>query len=204
MKKIIALLLALVCVVGLTACGQETGPDGNDLDEFTAAVAAADPASAELETKVSSTTFGVSLEGVYNIAYNEDGSATVSYTYEQLRLIGDDVAVGDGIKETVEGVATVAADGTVTVTEGNGSVGAQITAVAGIKLNLNASKMTYTVSAGMLSATVKAADTAAVFGTAISADVNLVLTVANGAVSAITVTYNTADGQAEIVCLYNY
>ena len=204
MKKIIALLLALVCVISLAACGEDEPAGGAELDAFTAAVAAADPNGARIETSVSSDTFGVTLAGEYDVTYNEDGSATVAYTYEQLRLIADDTTSADGIKETLTGAATVAADGKVTVVEGNGTIGAQITAVAGIKLNLDGSKMTYSVSSGMLSATVKAENTASVLGTAIASDVNLVVTVANGSVSAITLSYSTQDGAAEIVCLYNY
>ena len=203
MKKIIALLLALSCVLALSACGDD-GENGNDLEAFTAAVSAADPTDAVLTTKVTSTTFDVTLEGEYNITYNRDGTASVTYSYQQLRLIDDSVSTTDSIMLPVEGAATIAADGTVTTIEGDGTVGAQLVAVAGVKLNLSASKMTYSVSAGMLTATIKAADTEAVLGTAVSADVNLVLTVANGAVSAITLTYDTTDGQAEIVCLYNY
>ena len=203
MKKIVALLLALVCVVGLAACGDTTEEQGG-LDEFVAAIAAADPTAATLTTAVSSNTFGLTLEGEYTINYNEDGSADVTYAYEQLRQIDENTAVGDSIKQTLTGAATVAADGTVTVTSGDGAVGGQVTAVAGIKLNLDGSKMTYTVSSGMLTATVKAADTSAVLGTAIASDVSLVVTVAGGMVSAITLVYNTQDGQAEIVCVYNY
>ena len=205
MKRIIALLLALVCVVGLVACRDDEPSTGDDaLAEFRSAIAAADPVSAGIDVVVSSTVFNETLSGSYDVFYNADGSATVEYSYEQLAIIDENTQVGDSTKETLVGVASVAADGTVTVIEGVGGVGAQITAVAGVKLNLDGSKMTYTASAGALTATVKAQDTASVLGVAISADVSLVVTVANGTVSAITISYSTAEATSKIVCLYYY
>ena len=202
MKKIIAILLSLVCVFGLASCGEDA-PQDAALNAITAAISAADPTGAVLETKITSKTFGISLEGEYTISFGEDGTATVSYTYDQLNLIGAGTS-GTNITAPVEGVATIAKDGTVTVVEGEGSVGAQITAVAGVKLNLDATKMTYSISSGVLSATVKAQDTRSVFGIDIEADVGLVVSTANGKVSTITLTYVTDEVEAEIVCVYNY
>ena len=203
MKKIIALFLSVVCVIGLVSCGggaTTTPPKEDPLKVFTEALSLADPKSATIETSLESQSFGVTLEGVYEITYNEDGTATVAYEYDQLLEINDDTPDDAELVYQVEGSATIAQNGAV-----SGDVSDQVAAVAGVKLNIDASKMTYTVSSGLLSATVKAADTAAILGAAISYDVSFTLSLtAEGAVSAITVSYTSAQGPVEIVCLYNY
>ena len=198
MKKIIALLLALSCVFALAACKNDAPPAADPIDDFVAAVAVSDPTSASITNSVTSDLLGLTLNGTYDVTYNEDGSATVAYSYDQLAEI-DENTTADELLYVVEGTATIAADGTVA-----GDVSGEVSAVAGVKLNLDKTKMTYSVSAGVLSATVKAADTEAVLGVAIATDVTMTVSIANGTVSAVTLAFETTVGAAEIVCVYNY
>ena len=121
MKKIIALLLALTCVFALAACGDEPDPtptpDGGDntntyedLAPFTAAIAASNPASASINVAQTSTQFNVTMNGEYDVVYNEDGSATVEYSYDKYNEITDDTTE---VTTTVTGTATVDKDGNV-------------------------------------------------------------------------------------------
>ena len=202
MKKITALLLALVLVMGLAACGgsSDPAPKEDPLKVFTEALTLTDPSGATVKTSLEATGYGITLKGEYEVAYNEDGTATVTYEYDQLTEFTEDTPANAEPTYKKSGTATVAADGTV-----SGDVSAQVASVAGVKLKIDTSKMTYTVSAGMLSATVKAADTAAILGASIAYDVNLTVSLtSNGAVSAITISYTGAQGPVEIVCLYNY
>ena len=205
MKKIIALLLALTCVFALVACGDDPAPtpDGGDtpnyenLAPFTAAIAASNPASASISVSQIATQFNVTMNGEYDVVYNEDGSATIEYSYDKFNEITDETTE---VTTTVTGTATVAADGTVT-----GSVNSTVTAATAIKVALDGAKLgDYTVEAGALIAKVSAADTAAIIGVAISADVTLTITIANDKVATMTISYETNLGPAEIVCAYNY
>ena len=118
MKKIIALLLALTCVFALVACGDDPAPtpDGGDtpnyenLAPFTAAIAASNPASASISVSQIATQFNVTMNGEYDVVYNEDGSATIEYSYDKFNEITDETTE---VTTTVTGTATVAADGTV-------------------------------------------------------------------------------------------
>lgn len=208
MKKIIALLLALTCVFALAACGDEPDPtptpDGGDntntyedLAPFTAAIAASNPASASINVAQTSTQFNVTMNGEYDVVYNEDGSATVEYSYDKYNEITDDTTE---VTTTVTGTATVDKDGNVT-----GSLNTTVTAATAIKVTLDGAKLgDYTVASGALIAKVAAADTASVLGVAISADVTLTITVANGNVATMTISYESTVGPVEIVCSYNY
>ena len=198
MKKLIALLLALVCAFALAACGEDEPPAPDPIDDFVNAVSSSDPTSATITNTVESALLGVTLEGNYQVTYNEDGSATIAYSYDQLNEITDD-STADDILYTVEGTATVAANGTV-----SGDVSGEVAAVAGISLNLDKTKLTYTVSSGVLSATVKAADVEAVLGVKINSDVSLTVSIADAKVSALTLAFETTVGDATIVCVYNY
>lgn len=159
---------------------------------FEDAIANTNPTKAVIEV-VTKTALG-DLKASYEIAYNEDGSATIKYSYEKFNAIGE--GAENELKSTYSGTVTRNADGTYNGTDVDvSSVG------EGIKLNLSAiasDAKTVNEAGDVLSATVAAADTEAVFGSAFSEDVALEITIANEKVSLITMSY--ASGS--IVCRY--
>ena len=64
--------------------------------------------------------------------------------------------------------------------------------------------MTYTVDGGILTATVSAENVQSVLGVDTGAETTVKLTVANGVVSSLTVSYTTAEGPATVVAVYTY
>lgn len=194
MKKIIALILALACVLGLAACT----PANEDLMPYTEAMANTVPTSAIINVNVYDTEFDEELEGTYTVTYNEDGTATIDYEYEVL----NPAAEGDGIKELKSGSATVAADGTVT---GDG-VDASVIAAATLNINLTAGVKSYVVARGILTANIEKANTAAVLGVELPGDASLELRMADNEGTKIgqaTINYSNDRGTVRIVCQYD-
>ena len=197
MKRIIALLLALLCVFAFASCA--TTPEGPTTDgsasiaDYNTAIAATTPAGARVTVTYENTAPEITLEGQYDVVYNVDGTATVTYSYEKLNSIGADEMIS-----TVEGTAEVGADGTVT-----GDLDKTVTAAATKKMNLDESKMTYKISMGALDATIKAADTESILGVALPSDARLLMRItSDGKIGSFSILYTTSWGNASIVCIY--
>ena len=76
--------------------------------------------------------------------------------------------------------------------------------VSTIELNLDESKLeAYTVDSGVLSATVKAENTAAIFGRDFGCDVSFMITTNSNRVIAVVLNYISSIGPVEAVVSYN-
>ena len=207
MKKIIALILVIGCMLCLASCetlfpsNQGTPDDTQKPDDsyaipdIQAKIDASAPAGADIT--VSFVTALGELCGSYDVAYNEDGTATVNYSYEQFNTFtaGE---IATELKSVISGTVTVAADGSV-----SGDLGAEGLNAVSFKLQLDEGKLSsVAINAGVLSATVKAADTAAVLGVALDYDVQLVVATGTTGVTYMSVAYTTAHGPVEIVTTY--
>ena len=192
MKKIIALLLIVVSLLALAACKAPA----DDLAPFKAALKDSAPVGATINSKLEIN--GTVLNGEYNVLYN-DGVATVVYTNEILNAFPAEGAL-PAEKTEVPGNATVDAEGTVTA----GSIGQNFAALAAHKITLDADKMTYSISGGILVATLSAADGAALTTVPATTDVTLNITTFDGKLTGISVSYGTDAGVVSIVCVYVY
>ena len=201
MKKIIALILVIGCVLSLASCNFISGGNNNTPDdsasipEIQAKIDASAPKGADV-TVTFKTSLG-ELNGTYHVVYNEDGTATVDYSYEKFNKVEDGVLTL--LKSTYTGTVTVAADGTVI-----GDIGSTdaLNAIS-YDLKLDESKLSsVSINAGVLRADVKAADTEAVLGAALDCDVNLIVATSANGVSSFTVGYTTNLGEVEIVTTY--
>ena len=203
MKKIIAFLLVMCCVLALAACGggkdptDEVGVDNSQaISDIQSAFDASAPDVADI-TVVLKSSLG-DLNGSYNIVYNEDGTATVTYSYEKFNSFEDGA---DEVKSTFSGTTTVAADGTVTDSLGGTASVEAIT----FDIQLDESKLSSVVAgAGALNAKVKAADTKAILGVEIGYDVDLVISSGKLGVTSVAISYNSASGPVEIIAVYTY
>ncbi len=194
MKKIIALILALTCMLALASC-DGAGADHKALEAYKTAVDETSPARATINIVYTDLALNVTLNGSYQVEYNEDGTATVNYEYDKLNGIDSG---SDEMVSTVSGTATVKADGTA-----EGDVDAKVTAATTVKINLDPAKMTYSVARGILTASVKAADTEAVLGVNLGSDVSMTMTVSDsGKIGSVSYNYLTANGTASVVCFY--
>ena len=201
MKKIVALILAVACMVALASCKpKETTV--NPVDQEAVAVVQAKLDAASPETAKITVTLDTQLgelESEYNVVYNlEDGSANVEYTYQKF----NELEAGKEFKETVgPATVTVTADGI--LSEELNGVGA-VEALT-FDINLDPAKLlSASMNAGVLSAKVKSSYTAAVLGVAIDADVEIMITTTSTGISAIAIAYETAAGRVEISSTYTY
>ena len=199
MKKIIALILAIGCILSLASCHLITGntPDEPDdsasIPEIQSKVDASAPQGADI-TVTFKTALG-DLNGAYDVLYNEDGTATVAYSYEKFNTLGEG---STELKSTYTGTVTVAADGAV-----SGDLGAEGLSAVSFELKLDESKLSgVAINAGVLNATVKAEHTEAVLGVALGYDVQLIVATGTTGVTSMTVSYTTANGEVEIVTVY--
>ena len=222
MKKILALILLVSCIFTLCSCGlfkkndnnnnsnnvnNNTPTGGNNSGDKTpvvdaegvAAIQAKIDASKPVAADITVTLKAVldDLNSEYNVTYNDDGTATVVYTYEKFNSFYADT---DEYKSTYSGTVTVGADGTL-----SGDVDTASVEALTFDINLDAAKLaTAEVVAGVLNATVKAANTASVTGVNLGSDASVVVsTGANGVVS-IAISYVSASGPVEIVATYTY
>ena len=202
MKKLLLLVLTLALSLSLMVACKKDEPEPEDntdtLAPFTEAIASSAPVSAKIDTKLTYTIDNLTgtLEGEYNVTYAADGSATVTYTKEVLNEIDEDTTE---FMTTVPGTATVDAQGNVT-----GDLGGSVTAATVLKLTPDKDKMTFTIEGGVLTATVSADNAASVLGVNTGAETTLKITVSNGKVTSVAITYTTATGPAEIVAVYSY
>ena len=200
MKKFLALLLVCVVAFAVVSCDKgEPAPMPTvttpDFAEFKTAIDQTPAASVSVKTEMT-TELGVLNSNIVTI-FNPDGSATVNYYIEKINPgfeTSDDVIP---VNKTV----TLNPDGS--YSDGGEFQGLLGGTVAGVKLNLDATKFaSYTVDGGVLSASVKAENTASVFGTAIAADVNFILTISNGRVVSVVLNYATSIGSVKSIISY--
>lgn len=206
MKKIIALILVVGCVLSLASCqlfGKDPSKDNNDPDDSVSIssiqekIDASAPKGASI-TVAFATKLG-DLNGSYDVAYNEDGTASVDYSYEKFNTFTDGETSSE-LKSTVSGNVTVAVDGSV-----SGDLGAEGLTAVSFDLSLEEGKLSNVViNAGVLSADVKAEDTAAVLGVALNYDAKLSVSTGTNGITSLSVTYTTNNGEVEIVTTYNY
>ena len=206
MKKIWILLLAIINLVaiiaimllGLNGCsgtGSSITDGSATIADYAAAISASNPKSATVSITYDNTALGITLKGEYVITYNVDGTATVVYSYDKLNGIGSEDMIS-----TVTGTVEISASGAL-----SGSLDSTVAAAATKKINLDASKMSYVIAMGTIDASIKAADTAAVLGTALGSDAKLLMRMTSeGVIGSYSVTYNTASGPASVVCIYGY
>ena len=189
MKKILAVVLLLSCLFTVCSCSfikdkfgkkSETG-----IGAFETAIENSNASNVTVETKVD-TDLGT-LETTMVVAYKEDGSATITYTYEKFNLIGEGAENEEKTKKTV--TINRAADGTYT---GDMPEGVDLTSVtASAAINFESVKDAVAINEGndVLTVLVPAANTAAVFGSEFSKDVNLEISLKDGALYVIDMTF---------------
>ena len=202
MKKIIALLLALTCVLALASCQQEGAgenasiSDGTaTIEDYTAAIAATSPTKMTIETVLVNKTPAVTLNGSYTVEYQVDGTAVITGSYEKLNDPGQ-----AEFKSEVSINSEVSATGQVT----GSAIDATVSAAAVNKINLDAKKFSYEISMGTLNVTISAANTESVLGVKIDSEVKLIMRMTNdGKIGSYSINYATAGGDASIVCMYN-
>ena len=117
MKKILSIVLILGCMLALCSCGwikDKLGMGGDDgssvagLETFESAIANTNASFVKMESKV--TTDIGDLDSSITVTYNNDGSASIEYTYDKFNLIGE--GAEDKLESIVNGTILRAADGT--------------------------------------------------------------------------------------------
>ena len=193
MKKILIFILAIASALTMFACKKED--DG--LNAFKTAVAATDPAVIEVDTKMM--TAAGELASKATTTYNEDGSFTLVYWYEQFNTSAN--GASDELKTRIEKTVTCDKDGKYS---DGGDLAGTSTATTGHKLNLGAKKLQPTISEDgkVLTVTVGAANTKAVLGVEYAQDVVLVITINDGKVISYTMSYTNEFGAVSVVCTY--
>ncbi len=202
MKKLIAILLAVVCAFALFSCTPASRPNGKtkgDLSLFTNALKTVSPKSSTVRTTLTSD-LGT-LNGTFNITYAGDNRATVTYEVEQFNEIDESATTDFEPKSTKTGTITYE-DGKYTTGDG---ITREFTLATELKLNLDAEKMTYTIEDGntTLKATVESKNTKDVLGTEINAEVSLTVKRNSTTITSVTISYETKAGIATIVCDYD-
>ena len=201
MKKIIALLLVLVCALSVTACslfgGEPVGTtDGSaTVEDYNTAIGNTTPTTVTVTTTYKNIAPEATLVGLYVVTYNVDGTATIEYSYDELAPIGS-----ASVMDKKEGTVEVLADGSIS---GEG-ISETVTAAAIGKIALDASKMDYSISMGVLNAEIKAENTKSVFGVDLGSDAKLLMRITNdGKIGSYSISYSTSAGEADIVCIFS-
>ncbi|MBQ8290456.1 MAG: hypothetical protein IJY01_06290 [Clostridia bacterium] len=196
MKKILSAVLLLACICMLFACGSPTSSFENALasNDFTKATI----------TQVTEDQLG-SLTGTYTVTYNEDGSATIEYSYEQWTDINN--ASATELKTVKTGTITRGADGK--YTDGKDFSGSADEIPAGFQLNLESVKEDAKISSDKTTLTVdvSADATADVLGVEFPHDVTIEVVLKDKALDTVKVSFTTTDKTGEeynhsITCKY--
>ena len=222
MKKLIALMLIVCCILSFAACANKEEdvtptPDNDpiitpdekpDAPKFSEEeIAAVKAIQAKIDASAPETaTIAVALatelgtlNGNYYVFYNRDGSAIVNYSYEKFNTFTGDLF--DDMKTTFSGTCAIAVDGTVFDAPND------ITSVQAITIDLNLDHTkfeTAEVSSSLVNATIKAENTEAVLGVAIDADVKIVINVGSVGVVSVAISYTTEAGRVDIGTYYTY
>ena len=195
MKKVLITALVLVLAFSMFSCGGI-----KDIEEFKNAIGSASPIKTEVVTTFN-TAHG-ELKSNATTTYNEDGSFTLAYWYEQFNTAMSGAA--DEIKTKVEATVTCDKDGKYS---DGGTLAATTTATTGHVLNLKEKLISYKVSENgtVLTATVAKDNTKEVFGVEIAADVTLVVTMVDEQIISFTMNYTLENlGDVQVVCNYTY
>ena len=196
MKKFLVLMLALLTVFSFVSCDNDNSEPESVFEKFETAIDQTPASKVTVNTKMVSE-FGT-LNSKISTVFNPDGTATIDYTIQNFNENFDD----KGVVITKSGKVTLDKNGN--YSDGGEFQGSLGTAVANVNLNLVEEKLgDYKIEGDVLTATVKAADTASVLGTNIAADVALAITVSNNRVISVTMNYELALGAVEVVCSYN-
>ena len=188
MKKILVLIFALAITLSLASCGE----DLDTLGAYIEAVEATNPTETVVDTEV--TTVLGKLYSTVKTVYNEDGSSVITYSYEKFNAIGE----GADAKSEISGTVNCDKDG-----KYSGDVSGNVSAAASIKLHLDASLLKdLSFDNQVCSAVVEAANTQAVLGIALNADVNIVIAVSEGKLASMTLAYTDQSGEVLISCSY--
>lgn len=199
MKRFLAVTLVLLLAFSaLVACGDNNpttgGGEPEAFDAFEKAahntIAAVISVDTKLETK-----FG-DLNSKTVTTFKPNGSSVIEHSYE---VFNDDFSSAD-VKRTETMV--IECDEYGNYSDGGSFVGSNAVATS-IRLSLDESKMSYSVSGDILNATVKAENTEAVLGVEIESDVSLMITKANERIVSITLTYTTESGNVTVICAYD-
>ncbi len=203
MKKIFAILLVMALMLAVTSCelidsvfNPDPSADGADIADIKAAIENSNPKAADVDVKLTAS-LGT-LNGSYNAVYNEDGSASVNYSYEQFNMITDE---STELKSTKTGTATVSSTGAV-----SGNLGG-IAPLGAICFNITLDETLVEIDSlegGALYANVPANNTLSVIGMNIGCDAKLTISTGNGVVTSVIISYTSAQGPVEIVALYTY
>ncbi len=200
MKKFLALLLVCVVALAVVSCDKNTPVptpvvEPADFADFNSAINQTPAARVTVETTMTSD-LGI-LKSIIKTVFNPDGSATVDYYIEKFNPDFDDAR--DIIPYAK--VITLNPDGSYS---DGGEFAGLLDGVASVNINLDSTKFaSYNVENGTLSASVKAENTAAVFGAAINADVNFLLTISNNRVISVVLNYTTELGAFQSVIYYS-
>lgn len=174
--------------------GDDTQNSEITLADYTAAMTNTTPATVTIRTAYANKAPAVTLEGEYVVTYNVDGTATIVYSYDVLNDIGASEMM---TKKT--GTVELLADGTA-----SGDLNEAVKAAAINKISLDASKMDYEISMGVLNAVISAANTEAVFGIDFGSEVTLLMRITDdGKIGSYSLSYSTAAGDADIVCMFS-
>ena len=194
MKKFLAILLVCLMAFTVVSCGPEE--EAGEFDKFLTAVDQTPASKINVVSKLT-TDLGV-LNATVETVFNPDGSANLTYSVENFNT---DFS-SDEVKLTKTGTVVLNKDGSYSDGgEFSGVIGENVVAV---NISLDETKFdSYKVQGNVLTASVKAENTQAVFGVEISADVSFMLTISNNRVVSITMNYTVESGAMEVVCSYN-
>lgn len=207
MKKIIALILIVGTLLAFASCKKNnddnTPPaattDHSELTAIQSAVDASAPGIADIT--VTHTSDLGTLTAKYNVVYNKDGSAVVTYTYQQFNAFDPENPAEDIIYTSPEYVAYIDMDGTVYDDHGNEDA---LEAVF-FEFKLDPSLIAeYTVDAGVLMAKIKSVHTAAVIGTDVGRDVALTIVTGTNGITSMSISYTGLEGDVKISTVYSY
>ena len=193
MKKILSIIIIISCLVLMCSCAAFNkvkravglGPKVSDFEE-----AVANTNASSVIINVTSRKPLGTLNSSITVYYKADGSAVVNYSYEKFNEIGEGEA--DEVKSTVKGTFTRNADGT--CSEAVDLDFASITPYPAIDLSEFSKTAKINDSGDVLEVNIPASRTEAVLGTAINENVNLKMTLKDGVVKFVELTY--ASGSA--------
>lgn len=189
MKKILSVILLLSCLLTVCSCSfikDKFGIGGaaTGLKAFEDAIKNCNASNVDVKSVVE-TELG-SLTSTIKASYKEDGSATITYTEEKWN---DALSATEELKTVKTYTFNRAADGTYTGDVPAGLDLASVTASAAINFDPIKDVAVINEASDVFTATVPAASTADVFGSAFSKDVNLEISLKTGVLNTIELTF---------------
>ena len=193
MKKILSVILLLSCLLTVCSCSfikdkLGIGGSATGIKAFENAIKDCNASNVDVKTVVE-TELG-SLTSTIKATYREDGSAVITYTEEKWN---DALSATEDLKTVTTYTFNRAADGTYTGDVPEGLDFASITASAAINLASIEDAAVINEASDVLTVTVPSANTAEVFGSAFSKDVNLEISLKNGALYTIELTFEGGE-----------